>query len=191
MEISEVKNQRTQLWVRHMCAYHVWRSNIEGGHVSSYLEQPHTLGLETEYHTQKVKREVKSAFVFFARAARFWRAPSFWDNIWSHTKPLAKTDCWEYSSFALKTHWWKWASSPSSCSCRHFWSWHVWINKKNQWNFCRNLKNEGKRIRYFFWWIPPNTHILDFIFLFEGQNYKNHKFHFHRSENFNNFQSAN
>ena len=40
MEISEVKNQRTQLWVCQMCAHHILRSNIEAGCGSSYLGTP-------------------------------------------------------------------------------------------------------------------------------------------------------
>ena len=111
MEISEVKNQRAQLWVCHMCADHVWRFNIEGGLVSRYFKQLHILGLVPECHTQKVEGgklvAPKIDFYFFLHAARFWRAPNFWDNRWSHTKLLAKTYFWECSSFALKMHWWK------------------------------------------------------------------------------------
>ena len=57
-----------------MCADHVWRSIVEGGCISRYFEQPHTLGLVPEYHTQKVEGvkliALKINFYFFARAAR-------------------------------------------------------------------------------------------------------------------------
>ena len=54
----------------------------------------------------------KPTFRTFPRAVHFWRAPSFWDNLWSHTKLLYLTDFPDCSSFALKTHWWKWALPP-------------------------------------------------------------------------------
>ena len=43
----------------------------------------------------------------------FGRAPSFWDNFWSHLKLLHLTDFPDCSLFALKRHSWKWPWTPS------------------------------------------------------------------------------
>ena len=54
----------------------------------------------------------KSTFRSFPRAVHFWRAPSFWDKLWSHTKLLYLTDFPECLFWALKTHYLNFALSP-------------------------------------------------------------------------------
>ena len=46
----------------------------------------------------------KSTFRPFPRAVHFWRAPSFWDKLWSHTRLLYLTDFPKCLFWALKTH---------------------------------------------------------------------------------------
>ena len=123
-----MKNQRTQLWVCHMCAHHVLGSNIETGSVSSYFEQPYMLCLVPKCHTQKVGGGggggkincSKNRLLGVVRASLFWRAPAF-ETTFGHIQNFwQKQDFPDCSSFALKTHWWKWALILPKCSCRHF-----------------------------------------------------------------------
>ena len=129
MQISEVENQRIQVKVCQICAYHVLGSNIETGHGSNYFRHPCMFALVLEFHVKVLRREGGSKLIspkiefwgLWARVA--FLARSFWDNFWPYTKLLYLTDFFHIVIyFPLKAHLWKLdcPSSPPSLIFRYF-----------------------------------------------------------------------